>query len=116
MRSLERNKQQVNYALLIGQVDVTDEYGNKTGEYELEYSDPVPLRINVSPAKGAVYSRAFGDDITYDRVMVTSQMDLPIDEETVFWIESTDEPDYKVTRVAKGLNSVSYAIRKLVGT
>ena len=48
MRLLRRNKQTIYYALYEGKKPLTDEYGNPTGEYEVLYSEPVLLKINVS--------------------------------------------------------------------
>ncbi len=116
MRSLERNKQTVYYALFLKNKDVTDQYGNKTGEYEPVYTDPIELKINVSPAKGSVYHRQFGDSVEYDKVLATTNTNLPITESSVFWIDSlkTKGPhDYTVTRVGRSLNSVSYAVKRV---
>ena len=43
-------------------------------------------------------------------------MDCPIDEHTILWVDTldTEKPhDYEVVSVARGLNSISYAIRKV---
>jgi hypothetical protein len=48
VRTLERNKQTIYYALYEGKKPLTDEYENPTGEYEVLYSKPVLLKINVS--------------------------------------------------------------------
>lgn len=116
MRTLERNKQVIYYALYEDKKPVLDEYGNETGEYEILYSSPTALRINVSAAAGESYTRQFGDMESYDKIMITDDMDCPIEESSILWIDNldTEEPhDYIVRKVAKGLNSIMYAVRKV---
>lgn len=116
MRTMEINKRTVYYALYEGITDEVDEEGNYTGNKVPSYSDPIPLKINVSPARGEATSRQFGDLLEYDKTLVTTDMSLPIDEQTIMWIDNLDttQPhDYKVTKVAKGLNSVQYAVAKV---
>lgn len=100
-----------------------DEYGNKTGEYEVIYSNPMLCRANVSEAQGEMQSRQFGDSESYDKVIVLNNVDIPIDEYSILWVDSlpninddnaTDTPhDYIVKKVARSLNSVSIAISKV---
>ena len=116
MRTLERNKQTIYYALYEDQKPLTDEYGNPTGEYEVLYSEPVPLKINVSAAMGEYSTRQFGDMENYDKILVTDDINLPISETSIIWIDSLDTSkphDYIVKKVAKSLNSVSYAVSKV---
>lgn len=116
MRTLNRNKQQVYYALYEGRTAIKDEYGNETGESEISYSTPISLKINISPAKGESSTRQFGDSENYDRIMVTSDMECPIDENSILWIDTldTEKPhDYIVKKVARSLNTISYAVSKV---
>jgi len=116
MRSLERNKQTIYYALYEDKTPIKDEYENETGEYEILYSSPTPLRINVSAARGENSTRAFGETENYDKVLVTDDLSVPISETSILWIDSldTEQPhDYIVVRVAKSLNSISFAVRKV---
>jgi hypothetical protein len=116
MRSLERNKQIIYYALYEGKEPVLDEYGNETGEYEILYSSPIVLRINVSAARGESSTRPFGDIEKYDKVLMTDDLNVPISETSILWIDSldTEKPhDYIVKKVAKSLNSVSIAVSKV---
>lgn len=120
MRSLNRNKQLIYYALCLGKFPITemDEWGNiiETGEYEKRYGVPVELRINVSAAQGENSAREFGNIVDYDRTLVTTAMDLLISESTVLWIDQKDTSkshDYIVKKVAKSLNGVTYAVKKV---
>ena len=116
MRELERNKQLVHFAQFDQIEPIYDEDGNDTGEVKPTYLPPVELRINVSPALGEVATRQFGDVVDYDRTLVTCDTSLPIDEQTVFWIDETDTEkpyDYIVKKVAKSLNSLLIAVKKV---
>ena len=116
LRTLERNKQVIYYALFDGKKPVIDGYGNQTGEYEILYTPPALLKINVSAARGEYSTRQFGDTEKYDKVLVTDDLNVPITETSILWIDSldTEKPhDYIVKKVAKSLNSVSIAVSKV---
>ncbi len=116
MRTLERNKQTIYYALYEGKEPLTDEYGNPTGEYEVLYSEPVLLKINVSAARGEYSTRQFGETENYDKVLVTDDINIPITETSLLWIDDTDTSkphDYIVKKVAKSLNIVAIAVSKV---
>ena len=89
-RTCFRNKQPFWYALYAGVAVDYDDDG-----YEIDphttYGKPVKTSANISPAKGNVISRQFGDDDVYDKIIVTGDRDTPIDEYTVLWIDR--EPD-----------------------
>lgn len=114
MRTLDRNKQLIYYANLIGEADVIDEYGQFTGETTTEYSEPMPLRVNVSPARGEASIELFGTDLNYSKTIVTDK-DYGINENSIMWVDKpTTEPhNYIVVSVAKSINSISYAIREV---
>lgn len=115
MRTLERNKQRLKYALYEGREEIKDEYGNGTGEYRVIYGDPVDVTANISAARGESSTRQFGDTENYDKVIVTDDIGCPIDENSVLWIDDLESAshDYIVKKVAKSLNSVSYAVSKV---
>lgn len=116
MRELERNKRTIYYALFDKNEPILDDDGNDTGEVRPSYFAPVELRINVSPALGESATRQFGEVVDYDRTLVTCDITLPIDEHTVFWIDDTDTNnafDYTVKKVAKSLNSLQIAVKKV---
>jgi hypothetical protein len=116
MRSLERNKQTFYYALYLGKNEYQDEDGNYTGEYELEYDEPVLYRANISAAKGESESTPFGIETNYSKTISTCDMNCPIKEDSVIWIgkdPTTDPYNYIVVKVAKSLNSILYAIREV---
>lgn len=115
---------------------MTDEYGNSTGEMDRIYANAVMMNANISAATGQAQTEMFGNLDSYDKVIVTDDLNCQIDEHTVLFVDkepeypvitpsasaSTSEVqydtahpkyDYIVKRVAKSLNSVSIAIRKV---
>lgn len=121
MKCLERNKMKFYYALFQEQLPVEDEYGNDTGEYLIKYSVPVEMFANVSAAAGGVQQEQFGSAIRYDRVILSDETNCPIDEHSVLCVDSPPSYDadgnlifdYVITKVAKSLNTISYAITKV---
>lgn len=123
MRCLTRNKVDIYYARFSHKVELLDDYGNKTGEYEVIYGKPVKFSANVSAAKGETQTRQFGESDTYDKVIVLDTDSTPIDEYSILWVDTlpeikedgtTDTPyDYVIKRIATSLNSVSIAISKV---
>ena len=123
MRCLARNKATFYYALYTGQDEIIDEYGNATGQYSVTYGNPTKALGNVSAAQGEMQTRQFGESESYDKVIVLDDVNTPIDEYSVLWVDtlplpngdgSTDTPhDYVVKKVARSLNSVSIAISKV---
>lgn len=121
----------------------TDEYGNtlKTGEYQTIYANPVECKANISPASGTTASEIFGTAEGYDKIIVIGDPAIPIDEFSLLWIDTTPDienddknapvleltmggivigdnghfrpNDYIVKRVARSLNSVAIAVRKV---
>ena len=80
MRTVQRNKRDVWYALYLGEQDAIDADGNYTGETEVVYDKPVKIRANVSPATGQANIEMFGNFTDYDRVVVTDQVNIPVNE------------------------------------
>jgi len=123
MRTLERNKTQFYYATFLGKEEIIDAQGRNTGEHRPMYSPWKPCRANISPAKGEGSAEMFGNDIQYDRVIVLDDVNCEIDEYTVLAIDIAPNErsseiispiyDYVVTRKAKSLNFVSYAVSKV---
>lgn len=120
MRILQRNTKPFYYCLYLGKTRIIDEYGNKTNEKAPSYSAPELMRANISPATGQSHAEQFGNLEDYDKVIVTDWMDCPIKEDSVLFVDKEPEVkngrplyDYIVKRVAKSINSVSIAIRKV---
>lgn len=121
MRTLKRNQRPFCYCLYNEQETQYDEYGNETGEPRVTYSQPVKMLANISQATGQSNTEQFGNLENYDKVIVTDDLNCPIDENSVLFIDKEPEYsldgdpmfDYTVRRVAKSLNSMSIAVRKV---
>ena len=143
MRCLKRNQSKFWYCTYVGESELIDDLGHKTGEKAILYSSPVQMWANISRATGFSSAEQFGNLENYDKVIVTDDLECPIDENSVLFVdkipefttvpshriveatalfgEESVEPisltipkhDYTVRRVAKSLNSVSIAIRKV---
>lgn len=131
MKCMTRNKQKFYYALYEGREEVTDEYGNATGQFEIVRGNPNEFWANISAAKGETQTRQFGESETYDKVVVMDNTAPDIDEYSVLWIDTVPQLDdngnlavddngevitpydYVVKKVAKSLNSVALAISKV---
>ena len=107
MRSLNRNKTDFWYANYHGKEEILKN-GKRTG---------------LSAARGSLDNELFGIQTDYDRTITSCNRDFDISESSVLWIEktpevaydgSTDTPwDYVVVKVARSINSVTVAIRKV---
>lgn len=118
MHCCERNKRVLWYALNNGTVAVTDEYGLKTGEYAVQYSEPVKVRMNIAPATGRSSLMAFGLQTPYSHLAITEDINCPMKEDSVVWygIDPYDNgasvpANYRVIGVAKGLDTIMYALK-----
>ena len=121
MKTMERNKTPLWYLLYDKKVPVMDDDGNETGDYRVIYKEAVQRKENISAATGSAQVEQFGNFISYDKVIVTDDLSCPIDENSVLFIDKEPEYDpdgnplydYIVKRVAKSLNSISYAVSKV---
>ena len=120
MKLMKRNLKPVWYCLYSTKATQTDDDGYETGEDGVSYGEPVKLMCNVSPATGFAQTDVFGNLEFYDKVLITDDMNCPIDENTVLFIDKEPQVvggkplyDYTVKRVAKSLNSISIAVSKV---
>lgn len=123
MRSLKRNEIAFHYALYGAEVEEVDEEGNFTGEMTIGYENPVKADANISASRGEASTEQFGISLDYDKIVCSCDMALPIDETTILWVDikpvldeygaTKTKHDYIVKKVAKSLNSVQYAIKKV---
>lgn len=121
MKTLNRNQTSFWYLLYDHKEPVKDEWGNESGESKIFYKDGIESKANISAATGSAQVEQFGNFAGYDKVIVTDDLSCPIDENTVLFIDKKPEYsedgtplyDYIVKRVARSLNSVSYAVSKV---
>lgn len=143
MRLLEKNKQNLKYALQVGEVPVyeRDEDGNiiyievdgqkvpvETGETEPGYSNPIDFRGNIAMSGGEAEAKSFGVDISeYDANLLMEKNRIPIDETSLIWhtskVRYIDEQntivdrksaDYSIKRVQPSLNFTRYLLKRIV--
>lgn len=118
MKTLERNKKTFYYAVHHGREEILDTDGNHTFEYTEEYDEWKPFRAHISPARGESSAELFGNDVAYDKTIVTDDLDCEIDENTILCIDIQPSQngnvyDYIVTKKAVSLNFVQYAVAKV---
>lgn len=143
MITLDRNLRTFHYCLYDSEVPLYDEDNDESGETLITYAEAVAVRANISAATGSSQVEQFGNFISYDKVIVTDDINIPIDENTVLFVDKEPEYreivtgtetvfdeelqkdvekdvvvklplyDYIVKRVARSLNSVSIAISKV---
>lgn len=88
MINLKRNERTFWYATYKETRIQYDEYGNENGDPQVLYNTPVQAVANISPATGWSDTLQFGNLDTYDKVLVIDDLECPIDENTVLWIDS----------------------------
>ena len=118
MRTLQRNRQDIWYALYQGETDVVDDDGNKTGEHTASYSEPVKTQMNVSGGRGTAAAQFFGMDNPFTRSATTEDLTTPFSDTTVFWFckepgENVDDYNYTCTGVATTINGRVIALREV---
>ena len=110
MRNLARNKRTISYLLYEGFTDEVDSNGLYTGTKIPTYASPVDIRASVSAARGTTDLDLFGINVPYTNTVLVDNLDCPIDENSRLEIDGNP---YAVLSVAKSLNHIAYAVRKL---
>lgn len=116
MRTVQRNKREISYALYSGVTDVVDSEGNLTGEQTVSYATPVTTRMNVSGGRGRAEIELFGVDNPFTRTVVTDDLTTPFDTDTIWWFEAnpaTEPHNYRCTGVSRTINQVVIALAEL---
>lgn len=123
MRTMTRNRQVFYCAALQGVVMSQDSDGNYV-EDTYTYSNPEKHYGVFSVADGQAQTQLFGANEVYDKVITLNQDENYLDVGSILWVDTmpvidegtgkTETPyDYIVTKVAKSLNFVNVAIRKV---
>lgn len=94
MRCVKRNEQPFYYALYLRTDTHYDSEGYENGKYPV-YDKPVLTRANISAsqgtnvyaAQGSTVAMQYGNDEQYKRVIVFEDRDIPINEQSVLWID-----------------------------
>jgi hypothetical protein len=116
LRTVKRNKRPVAYAFYQGVTELTDDDGNLTGEYSVQYTEPIKALMNVSGGRGQADIAMFGLTQTFGRTATTEDLDVPWNTQTVMWIETdpdTEPFDYRVVAVSRTINQVVLALSEV---
>ena len=120
MRTAQRNKREIWYALYNGVTDVVDEDGNYTGEQTVSYGTPTLARMNVSGGRGQAEIEMFGVDNPFTHTAVTGDLKTNFTTDTVFWFGVTpgataeDVPyNFRCTGISKTINGCTIALAEV---
>ena len=119
MRTVKRNKRPVAYAFYSGVQELTDDWGNYTGEYAVSYTEPTKTLMNVSGGRGQADIALFGLTETFARTATTEDLETKFTTETVFWVENdpdTQPFDYRVVAISRTINQVVLALAEVEHT
>ena len=143
MRTLNKNKQKMYYAMFDKEVPIyeTDENGEilcvevdgelipiETGDTRLGYSEPKKLLGNIAMSGGEMEAREFGlSTEDYNAIVICGINEYPIKEGALIWHENevsyedvdktmvdSDTADYIVIKAHKSLNMVKYILKAKV--
>ena len=102
MKALRRNKRPVYYAMYEGVTEQTRD-GLYTGGREKHYGDATLLMMDVGASRTAygfvssvVQMDYFGLDKPYSKVALCDDIDCPITEETIIWLDMGKLNEYSV--------------------
>ena len=128
MIALNRNKQQIWYALFTGEQEEIDDYGQHTGRFAPTYTAPISTAMNVREARGESFLAPNGIETEYSRRLVTCDMNCPLDIDTILWLDrepyvSVEEDgetvikciphNYVISGVAKSINNITYYAKEV---
>lgn len=115
MRSLNKNRRTIYYALPTGDEPIFDEYGNETGESMPTYGERLELRCNVSSSVGEGIVEAFGNFTSYSRTLCVADNACPLTEGSILWFGvPPDQPhNYIVVRRGDSKNGILYALQEV---
>ena len=115
MRSLSRNKRNLQYAIPLREEAILDEYGNDTLEVKVVYSEPASLQVNVSANVGQDEVQIFGTMTEYSRTISYVGETCPLVEGCRVWfgVDTSKPHNYVVTKVADSKNGFLIALREV---
>lgn len=141
MRTLNKNKQTMYYALYNGELPVYELDGNgnivyleiddkmipvETGETKALYTEPIMFKGNIVMSGGKSEAEAFGLNVgDYEAVLIVDKGEIPITETSGIWFESEPEynadgtvnffgADYTVVKPSASINNDRYALKRIV--
>ena len=116
MRTTQRDKRTIWFALYQVITDSTDADGNLTGEHPASYGEITKARMNVSGGRGQAEVEMFGVDNPFTRTAVTDDLTTPCDTDTIWWFDVdplTEPHNYRCTGIADTINGRTIALEEL---
>jgi hypothetical protein len=117
MRNLRRNRQKIYFSNYLGEEEVVDSFGDKTGEKIPSYSEPKQIYCNVSASRGNAESDLFGITLDYSKTLCFEGTRVPITEESILWIGRSPKDEtkhnYVVRAIAQSLNNTLIAVKEV---
>lgn len=121
MQCLYQNKQTIYYATYSGSTTAYDADYNVSGE-NVTHLQPTAIDMHVSFSKGSIDSsrgrahlNEYGIDTAYVVTLVTDDMNCPIDETSVLWInrDPTEAYNFVVVRRIPSLSNIAYVCKQV---
>ena len=120
MRTTQRDKRTIWYALYEGVTEVVDDDGNYTGEQTVSYGTPTKSRMNVSGGRGQAEIEMFGVDNPFTHTAVTDDLTTEFTTDTVWWfgVEPGNTADavphnFRCTGISRTINQVVIALQEI---
>lgn len=120
MRLLRKNQKTISYQNYIGKEPVVNKEGFETGEYEVKYTEKRTLKCTITPRSntntninGNTFPGYIGNLTSYEKIILTTDMETGINENTLLFIDQTTEPDYKVSALSKCKTHMAFAVEKI---
>ena len=120
MRTLQRNKRDIWYALYNGVTDAVDDDGNYTGEQVVSYGTPTAARMNVSGGRGQAEIELFGVDNPFTHTAVTDDLTTNFTTDTIWWFGIEPGPtaeyvphNFRCTGLSRTINQLVIALEEI---
>lgn len=126
MRNCRKNELEMMYALYDGERMAYGKDGLPTLEHVVDYTLPVKFRANLSAGNSDANEQPFGANVQYDRIILTHDLSLPVDEHSIIWVKNEpefnddgtvnpDSADYEVAAApVDSLNVLRIAVKRRV--
>ena len=126
MRDLKINQVKTYYSNFVRSEELKDKNDDFTGERRLIYTKPKELQISISIGAGETQAEMFGTRNDFTHIIVTTNIDLPLNEHSILWRDS--EPLYLddgsvdhlssdfivISKPKRSLNQVSFGLKERV--
>lgn len=120
MRTTQRDKRTIWYALYEGFTEEVDSDGNYAGEQTVSYGKPTQARMNVSGGRGQAEIELFGVDNPFTHTAVTDDLTTAFTTDTIWWFGVTPgltaeavPHNYRCTGISRTINQVIIALEEI---